>query len=392
MSRNGSGVYSLPAGYAVVNGDTSDASQHTPILEDIATDLNTPRPIVAGGTGAGTAAAARTAFLVDAKNLSKSSAYTAVAADRSKLINCTASLTLSLTAAATLGDGWFIVVKASSGDVTVDPDSSETIDGAATFTIYEGQSAVVWCNGTAFLTSGTIGGAVSSITSASTNLNTLSNNQIVSFSDTATGAPVTGSSYDALCLQMEFSGQTTQIASIGTADPLWVRVDDGGGFSAWTRVITSADAASDSEAGIVTLVDEDDMASDSDTLVPTQQSVKAYVDATAISSARADVTIAGGLISAAGKGFIRLRSEGGAGTDTLQLINGGVDGQRLVLEMYVGEVITIEHGAFVTEASIRLAGGVDFTFGSQRDKIELIYSDQGAGTSNWHEISRSVNT
>lgn len=60
MARNGSGVYSLPAGSTVANGDTSDASDLNTPLQDIETDLNTPRPVVAGGTGASSASAART--------------------------------------------------------------------------------------------------------------------------------------------------------------------------------------------------------------------------------------------------------------------------------------------------------------------------------------------
>jgi hypothetical protein len=58
MSRNGSGVYSLPSGSIIVNGDTSDAEDLNVPLEDIEADLNTPRPIVAGGTGAGSVSAA----------------------------------------------------------------------------------------------------------------------------------------------------------------------------------------------------------------------------------------------------------------------------------------------------------------------------------------------
>lgn len=60
MARNGSGVYSLPAGSTVTNGDTSDATDINTPLADIETDLNTARPIVAGGTGATSASAART--------------------------------------------------------------------------------------------------------------------------------------------------------------------------------------------------------------------------------------------------------------------------------------------------------------------------------------------
>lgn len=57
-----SGVYSLPAGSTISNGDTSDATDLNTPLSDIETDLNTARPIVAGGTGATTAIAARTAL------------------------------------------------------------------------------------------------------------------------------------------------------------------------------------------------------------------------------------------------------------------------------------------------------------------------------------------
>lgn len=60
MPRNGSGVYSLPAGLPV-NGEVSNATDdvRTP-FSDIEADLNAARPIVAGGTGATSASAART--------------------------------------------------------------------------------------------------------------------------------------------------------------------------------------------------------------------------------------------------------------------------------------------------------------------------------------------
>ncbi len=58
MSRNGSGVYSLPAGSTVTNGDTSDATDLNTPLADLEADANLPRPIVAGGTGASSAAQA----------------------------------------------------------------------------------------------------------------------------------------------------------------------------------------------------------------------------------------------------------------------------------------------------------------------------------------------
>ena len=62
MPRNGSGVYSLPGAYLATDGTTANASTHNTPLEDLQTDMNTARPVVAGGTGATTAAAARTSL------------------------------------------------------------------------------------------------------------------------------------------------------------------------------------------------------------------------------------------------------------------------------------------------------------------------------------------
>jgi hypothetical protein len=60
MPRNGSGVFSLESGYLAVTGQTITASQHNPVLEDIESVLNEAQPLSKGGTGATTAAAART--------------------------------------------------------------------------------------------------------------------------------------------------------------------------------------------------------------------------------------------------------------------------------------------------------------------------------------------
>lgn len=62
MSRNGSGVYSLPPQYVATTGETITALQHNLPLTDIAADLNAVRPISSGGTGASTASGARSAL------------------------------------------------------------------------------------------------------------------------------------------------------------------------------------------------------------------------------------------------------------------------------------------------------------------------------------------
>ena len=60
MSRNGSGVYSLPPGSTAVDDAIIDPVVFNTLISDLESDANTARPIVAGGTGATTAAAART--------------------------------------------------------------------------------------------------------------------------------------------------------------------------------------------------------------------------------------------------------------------------------------------------------------------------------------------
>jgi len=55
-------VYALPSGSAITNGDTSDASDLNTPFNDLESDANAARPIVAGGTGATTASGARTAL------------------------------------------------------------------------------------------------------------------------------------------------------------------------------------------------------------------------------------------------------------------------------------------------------------------------------------------
>jgi hypothetical protein len=62
MARDGSGTYSLPAATAAVSGDPVSSTKFNTLAEDLEADANAVRPIVAGGTGANSASAARTAL------------------------------------------------------------------------------------------------------------------------------------------------------------------------------------------------------------------------------------------------------------------------------------------------------------------------------------------
>lgn len=76
--------------------------------------------------------------------------YTPVKTDHNQFWRCTGAVTLNLTAAATLTDGWCLWVRANGGAVTIDPSGAELIDGAATLVIPDGASCLIVCTGTAF--------------------------------------------------------------------------------------------------------------------------------------------------------------------------------------------------------------------------------------------------
>jgi hypothetical protein len=82
--------------------------------------------------------------------------YTAGTSDRSKVYIWTGGAgTLSLTSAPTLGNDWFLQVRNSgTGDLTIDPNSSENINGAATLTLSPGDSCIIVTDGVEFWTIG----------------------------------------------------------------------------------------------------------------------------------------------------------------------------------------------------------------------------------------------
>lgn len=85
----------------------------------------------------------------------KTTGYTAVAGDLGSVISfTTAGVTLALTAAATLGNGWWCMIKnnAASGVITINPNGSETLDTFATRKLRPGDSVTIICDGTNFHT------------------------------------------------------------------------------------------------------------------------------------------------------------------------------------------------------------------------------------------------
>jgi hypothetical protein len=142
LNQNTTGTASNVTGIvAVANGGTGTATPSLVAGTNITITGTFPNQTIAASGGGGSSTLVFN---------NQTAAYTVVAGDLEKIINCTANtFTVSLTAAATLGSGFNAVIwNTGTGVITIDPNGSETIDGLATATLYPNQGFQVVCNGT----------------------------------------------------------------------------------------------------------------------------------------------------------------------------------------------------------------------------------------------------
>lgn len=93
--------------------------------------------------------------LAETFGLSRASNTILGVGDVGRMIIATSTFTQTFTAAATLGDGWWVLYRNDgTGVITLDPNASETIDGATTITLQPGEACLIFCNGTLFKTFG----------------------------------------------------------------------------------------------------------------------------------------------------------------------------------------------------------------------------------------------
>ncbi len=139
----------LPAAMDITGATVTEAqlkTAHVAVRDYIAALLGTN----------GTQAAALTALgALMQTGVSKTSAYTLVAADRGKLILCSGTWTMALTTGAAMGNGFACAVSnTGTGTITIDPAASASIDNALTLALAPGETCILVCGGSNWWTVG----------------------------------------------------------------------------------------------------------------------------------------------------------------------------------------------------------------------------------------------
>ncbi len=224
----------------------------------------------------------------------KSTNYTVAASDRGNILEVdTGGVTVTLLAASSAGDGFpLVIVNNSTGLVTIDGDSSETINGSTTVVLYPTQAAVITCNGSAWL--GAITGRTDVLPDVGGGASFTSNTTLANIS---LALPVeAGQNYQAdgefFYTQDGGDIKFQLVFSETPADSLWrYQVEDETGTEA--RGITNNASGGPPETSITTMVDTDEAfvrwschfnthASNAGTVVLQAAQVVSDVDATTI--------------------------------------------------------------------------------------------------------------
>lgn len=168
MPYDANGNYTLPTSYFVENGDTVLPIQHNPPFEDVAQALSSvllrsgaapmggalnmatnkisnvgDATLVGDAVNKGQLDAVSSAL--GAKYVVKTANYTALDSDVATTFRFTTAATLSFDVSANLRTNWRIEVwNDTSGVVIIDPDGTDTINGAATAVLRPGQRAEIF--------------------------------------------------------------------------------------------------------------------------------------------------------------------------------------------------------------------------------------------------------
>jgi len=82
--------------------------------------------------------------------LARTSNTQIIASNSATIFDLIGTFTQTFAACASLGANWYAVLRNNgTGDITLDPNGSETIDGLTSFVMYPGEARLVQCDGTA---------------------------------------------------------------------------------------------------------------------------------------------------------------------------------------------------------------------------------------------------
>ncbi len=180
-----------------------------------------------------TLAAFRAAIGLSASLVTARSSNTIIGvADYATTFNCTSSFTQTFGPAADLGAGFFCrFVNSGTGVITLDPNASETIDGATTIRLLPGEACFVHGNGSAFVTVGRLASTYVGALKWLINGNTYANNAADATNDIDIAAG--GCMDDAAAYWMEGGALTKRL------DAAWAAGTNAGGLD--TGAIANAD-------------------------------------------------------------------------------------------------------------------------------------------------------
>jgi len=144
MPRDGSGVYSKPAGTTASPNTTIESAKYNSVIDDQVVDANTARPITAGGTGATTAVGGADAFSTKGTNIA-SATTTDIGAATGRFVHITGTTTITGLGTKTAGVEREVVF---DGILTLTHNATSLIlPGAANITTAAGDTAVIVSEG-----------------------------------------------------------------------------------------------------------------------------------------------------------------------------------------------------------------------------------------------------
>lgn len=234
MPRDGNGVYSKPAGIDASPDTTIESADWNSFTADVEQDLNTARPIVAGGTGKTTAVAAADALSTQGSNIASASTTNLALATG---VAVTITGTTTINAFGTVSAGAIRILTFAGALTLTHNGTSLIIPGGADVTTAAGDTAELLSLGSGnwrvvrFTRAATIGNGDVTLTGTQTLTNkTISGGSVTGITDLAiadggTGQSTAANAFNAL--KQAATDTATGVVELATAAEVTTGTDTG---------------------------------------------------------------------------------------------------------------------------------------------------------------------